>query len=284
MAADKRDSVEDRNDTLSKADHMRGLERLQMQVSTITRPNAIMLRVTGTIQSQDTAAWAVPNVAVRLEVASPEGIRPTSRVYTIRRFDAASGTVVIDFVDHDGSSPAMDWLRAAQPGARIWLTGPRPHFLPAHLSGHRAVVLADDTAIPALEPILATWPAGAPGLLIVETADPAAFTALNIPAGVEARMIALQGAAGTTGALAAAFAAITDPQITLWAAGERAEMRTIRQHAQALGLPRDLIRVEGYWKHGVSSSEIDRARLAHYEKLRAAGGGLIDIDFAEETF
>nr|WP_254656182.1 SIP domain-containing protein [Ketogulonicigenium vulgare] len=120
--------------------------------------------------------------------------------------------------------------------------------------------------------------------MIVETADPAAFTALNIPAGVEARMIPLQGAAGTTGTLAAAFAAITDPQITLWAAGERAEMRTIRQHAQALGLPRDLIRVEGYWKHGVSSSEIDRARLAHYEKLRAAGGGLIDIDFAEETF
>lgn len=276
------ESVVDDKKILAQKDHMDGLEKLVLTVVSVNRPLPSVGRVTGRIQPQDIAAWEVPNVAMRLEVAHPEGQRPVSRVYTVRSFDAETLTLEIDFVLHGDESPAMRWLNAARPGSELPLTGPRPHFLPRHLPGHVAVLLADETAIPALVPILAAWPADAPGMMIVETADPAAFAELTFPAGVEGRLIlrASDRLPGRTGPLVDAALAL-DPggKWTIWAAGEREDMRAIRQHFQrVIALPRESIRVEAYWRDGTSSTDIDRARLAHYTKLREAGKGLKDFD------
>ena len=80
----------------------------------------------------------------------------------------------------------------------------------------------------------------------------------------------------------AARNAITTPKgWTLWAAGERQEMRDLRSHFRALGLAREDVRVFGYWKHGASSSEIDRIRLREYAEIRKRGLRLEDLDDAE---
>lgn len=278
MAAPRNESVEDRKNLLAQDDHMGTMERLAMEVVDIARPVPSVVRVTGRIAPTDPAPWRQPNLAVRLEVESPPGQRPVSRVYTIRAFDEARSLVEIDFVVHVDDSPAMRWLNSATVGSTIHLVGPRPHFLPDHDAEGRIALFADETAIPAIHAILSTWQPGSQGDLYVETADPAAFDELPAVEGVE-RHLLLRGAneaAGTTGRLVEAARALPDPKNRMiWAAGERQEIRAIRSYfSEECGLPKDRVRVFGYWRKGMSSSEIDRIRLQQYEAVRAEGGSL----------
>lgn len=282
MAMPRNESVEDRSSLLAQEDHMGSMERLAMEVVALARPVPSVIRVTGRIAPADPAPWRRPNLAVRLEVESPEGQRPVSRVYTIRSFDEARSEVDIDFVIHADDSPAMRWLERAAVGSTIHLVGPRPHFLPDHASGGDIALFADETAIPAIHAILSTWQKGSHGDLYVETADRAAFDELPEVEGVE-RHLLLRGPdeePGTTGKLVAAARALPDPQgRMIWAAGERQDIRAIRAYfTEECGLPKDRVRVFGYWRKGMSSSDIDRMRLQQYEAVRAEGGGLRQMD------
>ncbi|MFT4012316.1 MAG: siderophore-interacting protein [Paracoccus sp. (in: a-proteobacteria)] len=283
MADPNTETVDDPQGLLSQADHMREMDRIEMRVTAIRRPFPSVARLAGRVQAHDPEAWLAANQAVRIEVETPEGQRPVSRIYTIRSFDAASGTVEIDFVLHDDDSPAMRWLRAAGPGTRVGMIGPRQHLIPGHAPGRRAAIFADETAIPAVFAILNAWPQGAPGSLWIETAEQGAFDELPRLPGLDYHLLRRDRPAGTTGALlAAARAAITAPQgWTLWAAGERQEMRDFRSHFRALGMPREDVRVFGYWRHGASSSELDRLRLQEYSRIRQQGLRLEDLDDAD---
>jgi NADPH-dependent ferric siderophore reductase len=276
------ESVEDRNNLLAQDDHMASMERLAMEVVALERPVPSIMRVTGRISPSDPAPWRRPNLAVRLEVESPEDQRPVSRVYTIRSFDEALNLVEIDFVIHSDDSPAMRWLNGAAIGSIIHLVGPRPHYLPDHEVEGGVALFADETAIPAIHAILSAWQSGSRGELYVETADPAAFDELPDVEGVVRHLLLREPheAAGTTGRLVEAARALPDPEgRMIWAAGERQDVRAIRAYfTEECGLPKDRVRVFGYWRRGVSSSEIDRTRLRRYEVARAAGGGLRQMD------
>lgn len=282
MAHADTETVADPEDLLSQQDHMRDMDRLQLEVVEIRRPFPSLARLVGRIDPPEPAAWLSANVAVRIEVETVAGQRPVSRIYTIRSFDPAARTVEIDFVIHDDDSPAMRWLNAARPGTRVDMTGPRQHLIPGYAPDKRAAIFADETAIPAVHAILSAWPEGATGSLWVETAEPGAFHELPRRDGVTLHLIQRRAdqPAGTTGALlSAARAAITAPDgWTLWAAGERQEMRDFRSHFRTLGLARDDVRVFGYWKHGASSSEVDRIRLREYAEIRKRGLRLEDLD------
>ncbi len=285
MSTARTESVEDREDLLSQPDHMRDMDRIEMEVVALHRPFASVTRVTGRIAPHDPAAWQPANQAVRIEVERPEGLRPVSRIYTVRSFDPATCLIEIDFVMHADDGPAMRWLRAARPGDRVWMIGPRQHFVPSHAADKRAAIFADETAIPAVHAILRDWPAGAAGALWIETRDAAAAEELPLPPGVAMQVLLLDStqSAGTTGRLfAAARTVLADPAgWTIWAAGERQEMREIRDHARAAGCPREDLRVFGYWKKGTSSSEIDRVRLAEYARLRAGGARMEALSDAD---
>jgi NADPH-dependent ferric siderophore reductase len=287
MSQHGRDVVEDREGLLAGRDHMQGMERIEMQVEALTRPVPSVARVTGRISPSDPQAWARPNVAVRLEVETPEGERPVSRVYTVRSFDAATGLVDIDFVIHADDSPAMRWLNGARPGTAVHIVGPRAHFIPDYESGRRIAIFADETAIPAVYAILSQWHAGARAVLYVETGDAAAFEELPRIEGVERHLLLRKpdDAAGTTGRLVeAARQVVADRNWTVWAAGERLEARAIRSHCiDQIGLARDDVRAFGYWRMGTSSSDIDRNRLDAYRKAlagQAEPGRFDDLDLA----
>ena len=65
----------------------------------------------------------------------------------------------------------------------------------------------------------------------------------------------------------------------VWGAGERDEMRAIRAHfRKTVGLAKDDVVVFGYWKRGVSTTEIDQNRLRNYTSILENGGTLADID------
>lgn len=274
MSIHESDVVEDPQGLLSGRDHMQGMERIEMLVETVMRPVPSIARVAGRIAPSDPQAWTRPNVAVRLEVETPDGERPISRVYTVRSFDAATGLVEIDFVIHADDSPAMRWLNSAQPGVKIHLVGPRAHFIPDYESGRKIAIFADETAIPAVHAILSQWKAGAKAVVYVETGDAEAFEELPQPDGV-ARHLLLRKPnepAGVTGRLVEAAKRVVEPEgWTVWAAGERLEARAIRSHClEHLGLAKEDVRVFGYWRKGVSSSEVDRKRLDGYGKALAA--------------
>jgi NADPH-dependent ferric siderophore reductase len=126
--------------------------------------------------------------------------------------------------------------------------------------------------------MLSAWQGGSRGELYVETADPAAFEELPEVEGVVRHLLLREPhePAGTTGRLVAAARALPNPEgRMIWAAGERQDVRAIRAYfTEECGLPKERVRVFGYWRKGVSSSEIDRTRLQQYETVRAAGGGL----------
>ncbi len=275
MGNPRDESVEDRQGLLAQDDHMGGMERIELVVTDIVRPFQSVTRVTASISPSSPEIWQRPNVAVRLEVESPEGQRPVSRIYTVRSFDAARSLIELDFVMHPDDSPAMRWLAGAHVGQATMLVGPRPHFVPDFACGRKVALFADETAIPAVYAILQHWQAPAQGVVYIETANRAAFDELPDVPGVQKHLLLRRSDEhpGETTYLVDAALSLPDPKVwTVWAAGERGTARAIRKYfTEDHGLSREEVRVFGYWRAGVSSSQIDRVRLGHYTDLRARG-------------
>lgn len=266
------------DEVLDSDDHNRGLENLHADIVAIARPCPGLQRLTvsigdgtpgGTGPAVD-PTWARPNVAVRLNLG-PD-FDDASRIYTVRDFDSTTGRFVIDIVQHGASSPMMRWGAALAVGDRVAIVGPRPHFLVPERHAD-AVLFADGSALPALYEILRQWPSRRRGRAFVSSADDLPVDELPRPAGVVVHRV--MGPA----ALAEAATTIDDGAYSVWAAGERDEMRIIRRHFRAMSaIAKDDVAVFGYWKRGITNTEIDAVRLTEYRKLVAAGGSLGDFD------
>ena len=138
-------------------DHDRGLNDVVAVVERVERPTESILRIAVQLTSSaDDPNWLRPNVAFRIQLGPHYD--DVSRVYTVRTFDASSGSMTFDVVLHGHTSPMMRWADDRRVGDTFSLTGPRPHFLVPEIAGRRVALFADDTAIPALYSILLQWP------------------------------------------------------------------------------------------------------------------------------
>jgi NADPH-dependent ferric siderophore reductase len=105
--------------------------------------------------------------SLMLSVPAPENdVR--RREYTIRGFDRAGGEIMLDFLMH-GRTPAPEWARGAEPGARILARGPRGHTVFAENADWH-LFLGDETCIPAILHILEEAPAGIRAFALIEVA------------------------------------------------------------------------------------------------------------------
>lgn len=186
---------------------------------------------------------------------SSDGPRPVARDYTPRRFDAAAGTLDIDFLLH-GHGPAASWAAQAAPGQQLGLGGPRGSFiLPDGLPWQ--LLVGDDAALPAIARRLAELPAGSAVQVLLETRD--AGTQLALPTAAAAQITWLHrgsAAPGTSGLLAAAAGRLARPagEGFVWAAGEAGEIAAVRALLVAhWGLAKHQIRAASYWKRGAES-------------------------------
>jgi len=279
------------NKLLQNNDAMGGMERLEMVITDISHPFAHVARVTGHLTPKQPLLWAKPNIAFRLEVGTQEqDRRPLTRAYTIRHFDVQSQLAQIDFVIHEGHAPAMNWLDQATRGSRVFLIGPRQHFIPDYHLSKKIAFFADDTAIPALYAMLSQWPNREPksgstqpeqAAVYIDCADGGYAAELPRVKGV-CYHVHVRGkgqVAGKSGYLPAMAQTITAQQNgsdwQIWVACEREEARTIRQYfIDRCALEKTEIKAIGYWKYGMSASQMDHARLAHYAKLHEAGKDL----------
>jgi NADPH-dependent ferric siderophore reductase len=264
---------------LRNAEHDRKLHDVMAVVTAIARPVPSVLRITARLdRSGDDTHWALPNVAFRIHLDGP-AYGGASRIYTVRSYDAAASALTFDIVLHEHASPMMRWGASLCVADAFRLTGPRPQFTVAGGKQKKIALFLDETGIPALYAMLAQWPATANGIGWVVTDDAAAFAELPVVQGLALQRLGTAHMA-PDGPLAAQARALPEPQdYVIWGAGERDEMRAIRQHFRiAAGLPKEHVLVAGYWKRGVSNTDIDLRRRQSFEELIAKGATLADFD------
>ncbi len=185
----------------------------------------------------------------------PADVRPFSRTYTVRRFDADTGELDLDFVLHTSGGPAAQWARNAQPGAFVGIAGPM---------GRDPIPVADwylfagdESALPAIAAHLEMLPRAARGCALIEVADAVEEQAIHAPEQV--RLIWLhrnQALPGQTTLLLDAVRSQPWPEvgaIFAWVAGEDAAVKAIRTYLRTERvLPRSAVYAVPYWKAGVT--------------------------------
>ena len=176
--------------------------------------------------------------------------RPSVRTYTPRRFDAASGTLEIQFVLH-GAGPASEWAERASAGDKLAVAGPGGRFV-MDPETERWWIAGDESAIPAVGTLLEALPASATAEVHIEVTDAADEVEFGSPAKTEITWHHRPSpdAFGAELDEAARAAAIADGT-RVWVACEAAAMRGIRRYF--LGerrLPASSLVTRGYWRIG----------------------------------
>lgn len=190
----------------------------------------------------------------------PDGPRPTNmRTYTPLHVDAQAATLDVDFVLH-GEGPAGLWAAQAAVGQKLYLMGPGPGYkFDAEASHH--LLLGDDSALPAMEAILASLPATAKVDAVMEVLDAQEERALTGPSGMQVHWLH-RGHDNTTAGQPMEAALRAKPQWLLdhvaagrvYLACEAAAMRRLRSLlVDELGFTRQQVVGRGYWKLGVGN-------------------------------
>lgn len=204
------------------------------------------------------AAW--PVIGEDGRQAWPDGERPISRVYTIRRIDVAAGEIDIDFVLHEGDEmPGAQFGRDAMPGDTVGMTGPGGGTLP---HSRRYVFAGDETALPAISRMLEELPSTASAVAFVEIAAPSERQTLAMGTGIDLRFLSRDGRpAGSTDLLLDSLRALdeelweSDPYV--WVGCEQTASRQIRKFLkQERRLPRNRFLAAAYWRRG-QAGEVD---------------------------
>ncbi|MEV4840699.1 siderophore-interacting protein [Nonomuraea sp. NPDC049486] len=188
----------------------------------------------------------VPNDEQMLDWPDPS---PTTRTYTIRRYDADSREIDLDIVLHDGGVAAT-WAATVQVGDEVSIAGPPGAKAFPHTYGHY-VFAVDATALPAAARWLEESPPGVSAHLVIETGDPAEHAyPLAERDGVEVIWLVREGGRSS---LADTVRSLTLPEVPsfLFAAGEAGDIRPLRQWSA--GRLDSLF--TGYWKRGVAGLE-----------------------------
>ena len=267
---------------LTPETHMYGMERLVLTVIRIYEPFSHLVRLTGTINPTNPIEWQQANVAVRFEIGETGQGRKVYRIYTIRSFDPKTHEIEVDFVKHEGKSPAINWLQTLKAGAHAYLIGPRLQFSTEEYKNKKLKLFADETAIPAIFSILSHWSENTEAEIYIESATAEAAGELPDKRGVKKHIYVRKEDEhpGQTGFLVHSAEKITDAEdCHIWIACEREEARAIRKHFMAnCNVKKQNIKAVGYWRRGLASTEIEKIRGKYFNELIAQGKTEKDFD------
>lgn len=168
------------------------------------------------------------------------------RWYTVRAHRAETGEIDVDVVVHDHGGPAVRWALSAEPGTTIDFRSSGAAYAPP--AGCRAqVLLADETAVPALASIVESLPPGGPGVrAVVELPD--TTWSYDVGGHVEVEWHTRDDDPPGT-RLREAVAGEPYPLDYAWVAGEAAGVRAVRRALiDRWGLDRRRVTFSGYWR------------------------------------
>lgn len=176
--------------------------------------------------------------------------RSAMRPYTVRRWNEAEGTILVDFVVHEGGI-ASDWAAVATCGDLIGVTSPYGKYEPP-LDAQWILLIADATGLPATLRILEEMPT-----TLAVHAHLEIPTAADIPHDLPHRFNPTWhfgfGDAQQATRLQDIAATVNLPEGDgyIWVAGEAKEVTAIRRYfLDEVAMPKDRITAIGYWTRG----------------------------------
>jgi NADPH-dependent ferric siderophore reductase len=185
------------------------------------------------------------------------------RRYTVRRWDPATREVDFDFFVHEPLGLASRWALEARVGDELVWWGPTPAWRPGPDTA-RVVLVGDETALPAIDAVLAGLDPGVEAVVVAEVADgdDEAYLAHHADrAGITWVHRAGEPGDGSPGLLEAlAGVDLGDPAGTrVWGAAEFATVGALRRffHGEH-GMSREQAFLVTYWTRG-------RAQDARYD-------------------
>jgi len=182
-------------------------------------------------------------------VLPADGPPPIVRTYTPRQYDAATGTLEIQFVLH-GVGPASEWAERASVGDKLAVAGPGGRFS-LDTSVVEWWIAADESAIPALGTLLEALPSHATARVHVEVAGSEDEVKLTSPAKASITWHHRRPNAWGATLLDAAGVDGIDRNARVWVACEAAAMRAIRRRFVAeRPMPLSALVTRGYWRAG----------------------------------
>lgn len=235
---------------------MHELKRRQLSVVRTQRVAPALVRIT--LGGADLEGFVAPGPADHIKVFFPAADGETvARDYTPFAFrpDAEGGPELdVDFVLHGDNGPASAWAARAEAGHEISIGGPRGSRL-APSDAARVILVADESALPAA----ARWIDAFPGLPVIglfTVADEATAEYLADRDGADrdyrwftgddrdARLAeALRELCADESATGETFFAL---------AGEATALIPLRRYLRReLGLSKDQVDAQGYWKRGI---------------------------------
>jgi NADPH-dependent ferric siderophore reductase len=179
----------------------------------------------------------------------PAEDEPEMRSYTVRRVDAATGELVIDFVRHEGGVAAT-WAIQARVGDVVYLSPASGWYRPPADTTWQ-LLMADMTALPALGRILEELPAQQRAVVLAEVTEPSDSQRIETSADTTVSWLPGSGNGHAPSRLLQALQEIELPEGPgyLWFAGEAAESRAVRKYVRReLGWPTERFTIIGYWR------------------------------------
>lgn len=198
-----------------------------------------------------------------------------ARDYTVRSVDHEANSFSIDIVRHD-SGLASDWAFGVAVGDRISFAGPKTCAgLADDIDFH--LLVADETALPAVGRWLEEAPAGTRGHIIVEV--PTSDDIQDIPTEADVEIDWLIRGSTAPGESRLMFDAVKNLDLPegrtfAWCAGETLTIAPIRRYLRReIGLPKEDVEVVGYWRKMPTRPAAPSAAVASTPEATLEGSG-----------
>lgn len=185
----------------------------------------------------------------------PREMWPARRRYTVRRWDATTQHLTLDFVVHATSGAAGPWAAAAEPGDVLVFNGPGSDYRPDPTADWH-LLIGDESALPAIAVSLEVLDAEAIAVVRLVCDGPEHELELTSPAALDLAWV--HRTENDPAPLPAAAAALSFPggRVDAFVHGEADEIREIRHHLLAQrGLSDTDLSCSPYWRRGMTDEE-----------------------------
>lgn len=189
----------------------------------------------------------------------PEAVRPIVRSYSVRAVRPGAAELDIDVVRHGERGPGTRWARRVAPGDRVGLLDQGTTYWPPAGTPWQ-LLLADESALPALCSILESRPAALPTIAYVEVPTPLDVQDLPDDADLTVHWLARRSGEDVGTRLLAVLQPAGLPAGTpyVWLAGEQRMVRQARRHlVSERGYPRAAVCFMSYWRRGRRADDLD---------------------------
>ncbi|QFZ19361.1 siderophore-interacting protein [Saccharothrix syringae] len=176
---------------------------------------------------------------------------PSTRTYTVRRWDPEARELWIDFVVHGDSGLAGPWAARARPGDLLHFAGPGGAYSPDPAADWH-LMAGDESAWPAIAAAVEALPPGARAVVLAEVGGPEDEQAVATAGDVE--LVWLHRGDRPRGrpvVEAVGKLDFPDGLVHVFVHGEANMVKELRGHLRLdRGVPRDRMSISGYWRLG----------------------------------